>query len=258
MNTKDAKISIEEECLMKVVSLSVSIISFFLFPTFALSDVIVHDEVTPVGKEVMLKAEVKGKFFGKGGEIVEFFVNKKSIGKSLSGGDGFAFKQFIPSRNGMYQITVKSGKDEGKGLLLSIGKGSGIVFVDVEGSLIEKFSDKPKQGSQKAIKDLRKRFPIVLLHTAGFLSIKSIKAWLKENEFLELPLMPWEQGAVFSELREAGFRIKVVIGSPDVIDSAREYKPAAFSFEEMEDAIEVKDWKEIKNKLIDRRKVKGK
>jgi len=244
--------------LIRILSIFVFVISFFVFPERALSDILVHDIVVPTGKEVMIRAEVTGRFFKKGGEIVEFFVNEKSIGKSLSGGDGSAFKQFIPSRNGMYQITVKSGKDEGKGLLLSIRKGSGIIFVDVEGSLIEKFSDKPKQGSQKAIKDLHKRFPIVLLHTTGFLNIKSIKAWLKKNEFLELPLIPWKQGAVFSEFREDGFRVKVVIGSPDVIDSAKEYKPLAFSFEETEDAIEVKNWKEIKNKLIDRRRVKDK
>jgi len=227
----------------------ISITLLFIFPAIALSEILVNDIIVPTGKEVMIRAEVMGRFFKKGGEMVEFFINEESIGKSLSGGDGSAFKQFIPSRNGMYQITVKSSKDEGRGLLLSIRKGSGIVFVDVEGSLIEKFSDKPKQGSQKAIKDLRKRFPIVLLHTTGFLSIKSIKAWLKENEFLELPLIPWEQGEVFSELREAGFRIKVVIGNPDVIDSAKEYKPTAFSFEETEGAIEVRDWEEIRKKL---------
>ena len=234
---------------MRFIIAFISITLLFIFPAIALSEILVNDIIVPTGKEVMIRAEVMGRFFKKGGEMVEFFINEESIGKSLSGGDGSAFKQFIPSRNGMYQITVKSSKDEGRGLLLSIRKGSGIVFVDVEGSLIEKFSDKPKQGSQKAIKDLRKRFPIVLLHTTGFLSIKSIKAWLKENEFLELPLIPWEQGEVFSELREAGFKVKIVIGNPDVIDSAKEYKPTAFSFEETEGAIEVRDWEEIRKKL---------
>jgi len=43
--------------------------------------------------------------------------------------------------------------------------------------------------------------------------------------------------------------MKSVIGSPDVIYSAKEYKPLAFTFEETEDALEVKDWKEIGKKL---------
>lgn len=227
----------------------ISILLPFIFPAFALSDIIVHDGIVPVGKEIMLKAEVKGKFFSKGGEMVEFFVNGKSIGKSLSGGDGLAFKQFVTSVTGMYQIKARSGIDEGRGLLLSLRKGSGILFVDVEGSLMEKFSNNPKQGSQKVIKDIRKKFPVVLLQTTGFLNIKSIKEWLKKNEFQELPVLPWKQGSVFGDLREEGFRIKAVIGSPDVIYSAKEYKPSAFAFEETEDAVEVKDWEEIGKKL---------
>jgi len=235
--------------MMRVQAIFIAVLVFFMFPTFALSDVIVHDSVVPVGKEIMLTAEVKGKFFSKGGEIVEFFVNSKSIGKSLSGGDGLAFKQFVPSVTGMYQIKAKSYIDEGRGLLLSLRKGSGVVFVDVEGSLMEKFLNNPKQGSQKVIKDIQKKFPVVLLQTTGFLNVKSIKEWLKKNEFLELPVLPWKQGSVFGDLHEEGFRIKAVIGSPDVIYSGKEYKPLAFTFEETEDAVEVKDWEEIWKKL---------
>lgn len=234
--------------MMKVLFASIFIILFSISPTKAFPDIIIHDIVVPADKDVMLKAEVKGKFFRKGGEVVEFFVNGKSIGKSLSGGDGFAFKHFIPSETGRYQISVRSGKEEGKGLLLSLRKGSRIVFVDVENGLLERFSNKPRQGSQKAIKEINRRFPVVLLKT-GPLSIKSTKKWLEKNEFLELPLIPWEQGAVFSDFVGDGFKIKAVIGSQDVIDSAKEHKPLAFSFEEVEDAVEVKDWEEIRKKL---------
>jgi hypothetical protein len=234
--------------MMKVLFTSIFIILFFIFPASALPDIIVHDIVVPAGKEVMLKAEVKGKFFRKGGELVEFFVNKKSIGKTLSGGDGFVFKQFIPSKTGKYQITAKVGKDEGKGLLLSLKKGSKIVFVDVEGSLLKRFSSKSRQGSQKVIKAINKRFPVIFIKT-GPLSTTSVKEWLRKNQFPDLPLIPWEQGTVFSELAGEGFRIKAVIGNADVINSSKEYKPLAFSFEETEDAIEVKDWEEISKKL---------
>ncbi len=55
-----------------------------------------------------------------------------------------------------------------------------------------------------------------------------------------------------------GFRIKAVIGSPDVIYSSKEYKPLAFSFEETEDAVEVKDWEEIRKRVIDRSEDKDK
>jgi hypothetical protein len=234
---------------MKIFAIFISILLLCVFPSFALSDVIVHDSVVPVGKEIMLTAEVKGKLFSKGGEMVEFFVNGKSIGKNLSGGDGLAYKQFFPSGIGIYRIKAKSDTDEGRGLLLSLRKGSGIVFVDVEGSLIIRFSDDPRQGSQKVIKNIQKKFPVVLLHTTGFLNIKSIKEWLKKNEFPELPVLPWKQGLLFDDLHDEGFKMKAIIGSPDVIYSAKEYKPSAFSFEETEDAVEAKDWEEIGKKL---------
>ena len=234
---------------MRTMVTIVFIALFFAFPAIILADIIVHDMVVRSGNEVMLKAEVKGKLFSKGGVTVEFFVNGKSIGKSLSGGDGLAFKQFVPHVTGLYKIKAKSDKDEGEGILLTLKKGSGIVFIDVDGSLIEKFTNKPKQHGQKVIKDIRKRFPVVLLSTSGFLNIKSLKEWLKRNEFPELPVIPWKQGSVFNDLHDKGFKIKAVIGSPDVINSAREYKPLAFSFEETEDAIEVKDWEEIGKKL---------
>lgn len=233
---------------MKSFVILISIILFFIFPATVFPGVIIYDTVVPTDKEVMLEAEVKGKFFGKGGELVEFFVNKKSIGKTLSGGDGFAFKQFIPSKTGKYRITAKVGKDEGIGLLLSLRKGSRLVVIDVEGSLLEKFSNKPKQGSQKVIKAINKGFPVIFIKT-GPLSTKYIKEWLRKNEFPDLPVILWGQGSVFSEFAEDGFRIKAVVGNADVIDSAKEYKPLAFSFEETEDAIEVRDWEEIREKL---------
>jgi hypothetical protein len=217
-------------------------------PARALSDIIVHDMVVPMGKKVMLKAEVKGKLFSKGGEMVEFFVNGKSIGKSLSGGDGFAFKQFIPLRTGIYTVKTQSGKEEGKGLLFSLRKGANIVFIDVEGSLLERFSQEPRKGSQKVIQKISKRYPIVFLQT-GALSAKAIKALLKKNKFIILPVISWDQGVVFNEIIEQGFKIKAVIGGPYVIESVRDFNPLAFSFVDVEGSVEVKDWEEIGKRL---------
>jgi hypothetical protein len=235
--------------LMRVLVTSIcSIVLFFTFSAKALSDIIVHDMVVPAGKEVMLQVEVKGKLFGKGGEIVEFFVNGKSIGKILSGGDGFAFKQFTPLKTGMYTIKARAGKEEGKGLLFSLKKGAKIVFIDVEGSLLERFSQEPKKESQKVIKRINKRYPVVFLQT-GALSSKAIKAWLKKNKFVILPVISWDQGVVFNEIIKQGFKIKAVIGGPYVIESAKDFNPLAFSFVDVEGSVEVKDWEEIIKKL---------
>jgi hypothetical protein len=220
-----------------------------IFPATGLPGVIVDDTVVLKGQKVMLRAETRGKLFAKGGEVVEFFVDGKSIGRTLSGGDGVAFKFFVPMNTGLHQISVRSGTDEDTGLLLSLKRGSGIVFVDIEGSLIEGlFPPRPKQGSQDAIKEIHKRFPIVFLRT-WFVGAKAIKEWLREHEFMQLPVVSWDQVAIFDEIAEKGLRIKAIIAAPKVIESVKGHRPLAFSFEPVEDANEVTGWEEISRRV---------
>jgi hypothetical protein len=74
------------------------------------AEVFVHDAVAFSREEILIKAETKKGYFAKGGQVVEFSVNGKSIGSVLSGGDGVAYKIFKTGRTGMYTVTVKSGR----------------------------------------------------------------------------------------------------------------------------------------------------
>jgi hypothetical protein len=221
----------------------------FMSPASALSRVIVDDMIVVKGKKVMLRAETKGKFFSKGGEVVEFLVDEKSLGKNLSGGDGVAYKAFTPKKTGLHTIRVTSDDGEDTGLLLSLRKGSGIVFVDVEGALLEtSFSRTPKDGSQKAVKEINQRFPVVFLQR-GLFGADLTREWLRDSEFTELPVVQWSKGAVFDRVAEKGFKVKAVIGAAKVIESAREHDPLSFSFEQVEGAEWVGAWEEIEKKL---------
>ncbi|MBW1859244.1 MAG: hypothetical protein JRI70_03995 [Deltaproteobacteria bacterium] len=218
-------------------------------PASAWSRVIVDDMVVVKGQKVMLMAETKGKVFSKGGELVEFFVDGKSIGKNLSGGDGVAYKAFTPERTGLHKIRVTSDEGEDTGLLLSLRKGSGIVFVDVEGCLLETlFSRKAREGSQEAVKEINQRSPVVFLQR-GLFGVDFTQEWLRENEFVELPVVSWRKGAIFDEVAEEGLEVKAVIGAPKVIESAMEHAPLSFSFEQVEGAEWVGSWGEIGKKL---------
>jgi len=222
---------------------------FCVFPAPARSDVIVYDIVALKGKEVMLRAETRGGLLSKGGELVEFIVNEKSVGKNLSGRDGFAVKGFVPVKTGLYKLRARSGDDKDSGILLALDKKTNIIFIDVEGSLLEgSFVPKAKSGSAKAVKKICKRFSIVFLQK-GFMGIKAIKSWLKKNDFPEAPVLLWSKGEVFGEMKEKGLKIKAVIGGPEVIESAEMQKPLAFSFDSMEDAEVVETWEEIVKKL---------
>ena len=225
------------------------LIAVFLFLCSpAEAEIIFYDAVSLKGEQVMLKAVTKGKIFTKGGQMVEFSVDGKSIGRSLSGGDGAAFKEFRAEKTGLHKVSVVSGKDKDSGFLLSLKKGAEIVFIDVEGSMFAPMSGRPVKDSRKAIKAIAKRFPIVYLQ-AGILDIRALKKLLKENEFTEAPLLPWREGNVFEEADKKGLKIKFVIGGKTVIESAKEFKPKAFSFDEVEGAEEVKDWEELGKKM---------
>jgi hypothetical protein len=222
---------------------------FAICPDVALSRVFVYDDVALKGQEVMLRAETRGALLSKGGEVVEFIVDGRSIGKNLSGRDGFAVKTFVPARTGLYKISVKSGDDKDSGILLALEKKTRIVFIDVGDSLLEgPFGETEKPGSSKAVTKIHKRFPIVYL-LKGLLSVEAVRSWLKKNNFPVAPVLPWGQGEVFREIRERDLQIKAIIGGPDVIESARMYKPLAFSFDSMEDAEVVENWREIEKKL---------
>lgn len=232
---------------MKIVRSALVLFLLLLLPTVSNSEVVFYDKVALVNETVMLKAETRGRFFSKGGEIVEFFVNSKSIGKSLSGGDGNAFIEFTPKTAGIYKISVISGKHKDSGLLLTLLKGTAIVFID-EAVLLDPFSAKPMEGSTKTIKEIARRFQIVYVKT-GVMALKTVKKQLEENKFVIAPIIFWDNGDVFRDIKSKGLNIKFIIGTGPFIESAREFNPAAFSFEDVEDATEVKDWEELGKKV---------
>jgi len=223
-------------------------ITVFFPPGTASSEVVFYDAVCLKDEKVMLKAVTKGKLFTKGGQMVEFFVNGRSIGRSLSGGDGVAFKEFKAAKTGLFKISVESGKDKDRGFLLALTKGTGLIFIDLAGSVFQPRSGNPLKDSRKVIKAIARRFPVVYLQ-AGILDIKRFKKLRGEHEFPDAPLLQWKEGDVFEETDKRGLKIKVVIGSPPVIESAKAFKPRAFSFVEAESAEEVQDWEEIGKKM---------
>jgi len=235
---------------MRILSAFILSVSLFgICPDAALSRVLVYDGVALKGQEVMLRAETRGTLLSKGGEVVEFTVDGRSIGKNLSGTDGFAVKGFIPARTGLYKISVRSGDDKDSGILLALERKTRIVFIDVAGSLLEgPFGEKEKPESRKAITKIKKRFPIVFLQK-GLLSVEAVRSWLKKNNFPVAPVLPWDQGDVFREIRERDLHIKAIVGGPEVIESAQMYKPLVFSFDSVEDAEVVENWGEIEKKL---------
>ena len=72
---------------------------------------------------------------------------------------------------------------------------------------------------------------------------------MKENKLSQLPVLPWEQGAIFDEIVKKGLTIKAIIAAPKVIESARNHNPLSFCFDPAENATKVRNWEEIAKTL---------
>ena len=221
-----------------------------LSPKPVWSEITVYDMVVLKNQPVMLKAITRGKMFRRGGIVVSFSVGDRELGQSLSGGDGVAFKEFRPSQRGHHTIVVQAEDEKNTGTVLVLNRGEKIVFVDVEGSLLEGiFSKKSRDGGRDAINQLTGKFHVVFLRT-GLLDENLLKAWLKKNDFPEMPVVAWQKGRIFEELTAKGLKIRAVIGKAQVIESARERAPLTFTFGESDDAVEVSTWEEITKELL--------
>lgn len=232
-----------------ITVLVLTVIMLHVSPTASCADVVVYDAVAVVGKEVRLKAETKGTFFRKGGELVEFFVDGKSLGKTLSGGDGEAYKSFTPAKTGLLEISVKSGSDEDEGALLVLKKGAGIVLVEIIGGLAENsMPPMGRPGSREAMKKLQARVPVVYVQSSN-IDVAATRKWLDNNEYPGAPVLPWDGGALFKPIIATGLNIRAVIGNPQFIESAAKWKPESFSFEPVKGAVRLRHWKEMEDKL---------
>ncbi|MEK6575990.1 MAG: hypothetical protein AABZ05_00190, partial [Nitrospirota bacterium] len=102
---------------------------------------IAPDQIGSPGERIYLKVKLMAKsaFFPKpiSGERIEFIVDGKPIGVSLTGGDGVAVKEFIPKREGNYKInlrlTGKSGysADEANMIVACWKRTISIVLIDI-------------------------------------------------------------------------------------------------------------------------------
>jgi len=223
-----------------LISSLIGLMFFFLFPVNAiLAEVIVFDNITTIDKTVKLKALTKGKFFAEGGKVVKFYIDGKYISMVLSGGDGYAFLDYLPHSPGIKHLKVSRDDEKDEGILLTVESKNKVVMIEIEHSLIESpFNFSPSTGSKEAIRAFSKKFKIVYLTT--LFGIQKSRKWLKDNDFPIAPILRWEGTEMFNELKDKRINLYAVIASPDIISKIPDMKKT-FSFEE----AEAKNWDEI-------------
>jgi len=234
--------------------LSVKVFIFgiiLLLPLPGYSAVLMDDGLCIINRESMLKAETKKGIFKKGGVVVEFFVNGKSIGKALSGGDGIAYKTYTFNKRGLKKIEARmeKGRVEEAAIakILCLEKGEEILLIDVETLRINPFSSLPMKHSKDVLKRLSRKFPIVYVQT-GLGSRKKIEEWLSKNGYPSAPLLGLYEG-LFSDILDLGLRIRAVVGTEKVVEMALSHGLRAITFEDIEGTVEVNSWLEIEKRL---------
>jgi hypothetical protein len=224
-------------------------LSLCVVPPPAWSRVVVHDLVVPKAQNALLQIETKGRFFPKGGEQVEVFVGGTSLGKTLSGGDGMAYKPFVPKKAGLYPIEARWGEKIGAGALLALNQNAAIVLVDVEGALLNNpITRQPLPGSRHALETIAKQQPVVFLRT-GLVWVEAIKGWLAEHAYAQTPVLPWNGGAVLDDMADKGITVKAFICGANLVDPAAGRAEIIFCFDEVEGSVRVTTWQEIVDRL---------
>ena len=133
----------------RLVCLSLSLVSqlvlgvdLLLAAEKAKAKIVVSDVLTTPGKPVKLQAHVfeeglLGRQIDLGGETLEFLVQGKVVGMTMTGGDGRAFWEFAPRMRGNLEISVRLPESprvlaaEATGLLASWERRRPILFIDV-------------------------------------------------------------------------------------------------------------------------------
>ena len=225
-------------------------LSFFLsllFSGFASAGVTAFDAVTPVNKPIKLQALTKGRFFSEGGKLVEFYIDEKHIGTTLSGGDGYAFLQYTPQSKGLKKIKLKLAEQSDEALLLVTNKKDRIILIAIEAGLFESpLSFKPAKGAKETIDAISKKYRIIYL--TSLIGITQSKKWLKQNKLHESIVFSWTGNNIIEDLREKEINIFAIIGSPEMLADIEDIRK--FSFKEMEGAEVVESWDDLTEELI--------
>jgi hypothetical protein len=234
-----------------IVSFKNKLVLFFLICCFVVlpaaqsrGAIIVYDRVTTVGTPVYLKVLTKGKIFADGGRLVEFYLDDNSLGKNLTGGDGYGYRKYTPKRPGIIKVQARSKGESSSGLLLVMKKNQKVIFIEIEGGFKDAFISKIAAGaSRRAVERLLKKYRVIYI--SRYTGLRMARAWLDEREFPQAPVLRWQGPKMFSALKEKDIHLYAIIGSAGVIAEAEEHIEKRYTFEKTQKGQTVKDWEEI-------------
>lgn len=215
-----------------------------MFVSGAAADLVVFDRVTTEKTPVRLAILTKGKFFAKGGRLVDIYLPNSKMKRIMTGGDGYGYFQYLPLKSGMERIEAHSNGDEATGLVLVMKKSEKAVIVEVEAGFKDAvFSDEFRTESRAAVEKISKKFKI--LYVSRYIGAGLTRKWLEQENFPESVILPWKGAGMLATLKEKGVNLHAIIASPSLAAAAAEHIENRYCFEETRDGTMVKNWQEI-------------
>ena len=212
------------------------------------SDVVVFDDVTTVQTPIHIKVLTKGKFFVRGGRLVDIYLDEVHLKRILTGGDGYGYLKYTHGATGYKSIKASSDGHNASGLHLVTNKSEKTIIIDVEGAFKDAiFSEEIRENSQEVVKALSAGYKII--YVSRYVGKGVSRSWLKMEDFPTSVILAWQGAATIKRIQKRGVLLEAVIGSAAVISAAKRYVSHLYTFEESKDGKVVKDWKEILDDL---------
>lgn len=210
----------------------------------ARSEVVVFDDVTTVQTPIRIKVLTKGKFFARGGRLVDIYLDEAHLKKIMTGGDGYGYFKYTPREAGFQSIKARSDGNSASGLHLVTNKSDRTIIIDVEGAFRDAiFSEEIRENSQEVVKALSKGYKIIYI--SRFVGKGVSRSWLVKEDFPNSVILGWQGAATIKRIKKRGVLLDAVIGSAAVISAAKKHIDNRYTFEESKDGKVVKDWQEI-------------
>jgi len=251
------------------------------------AQLIAYDQFIQPGKKLLLKGRLvsQGLLFRDrpiSGERVEFLLDGKSLGISLTGGDGVAVREVEALPPGEHQATLRLKSTqydipevqarlevwELKPPILLVNLAAAIAEKEGKGpSLLEpRFEMALRPDASRVLKGLAQEYHLLFFTDKEETRLAEIKTWLATHDFPSAPLLAWKIGSgpvthdlVLGEeleaLRSAGWtNLKVGIGATalDADPFLKAGLKAIILVDEKEDAmdmpsgtIKATNWKKV-------------
>lgn len=212
------------------------------------AQVVVFDQVGLLGAPVSLAVRTTSLFAADGGRLVELSLDGESLGRLMTGADGFGYRRVTPQRAGLLKVEARADDRRGEGRLLVVTPEEETVLIELETMLMGLTAGAAaREDCRTGLEAIGRRFR--LIYVARWLGSDWSRTRIAPLGLPDSVVLTWTGASLLRSLQAQGVRIAALVGSPAVVAEGRSRVERRFSFEKTREAAVVTRWEEISGKL---------